>query len=74
MGKRRAHKKLKVLTVFRVNHRPPLSIRAAAAKAGVDRSTWWRWERGVRIPDRDYLPKLARLTGASISELQGFRA
>lgn len=75
MGKPRQRKKLSVLAKFRANHQPPLSIEIAAEKIGVDRTTWFRWENGTRVPSRDMLPKLSRMTGIPIETLyRGFQS
>ncbi len=42
-----------------------LTLEAAAARAGVDVSTWWQWEDGRKRPSIDKLPTIATLTSAS---------
>lgn len=59
------------IRAYRERHSPTLSQQALGAKVGVTRGTISRWETGVRIPDRDALPKLMKLTGASAEDLLG---
>lgn len=37
-----------------------LTLDAAAAGVGTFRGTWYDWEIGRRIPDRDYMPRVCR--------------
>jgi transcriptional regulator with XRE-family HTH domain len=42
----------------------------AAAKVEVSRSTWFRWESGVRRIDGEKLQKVAEVTGIPAKELR----
>lgn len=55
---------------FRKNHQPPLTPSAAAAKVPVARSTWFRWESGVRKIDEEKLPRMVEVTGIPAKELR----
>lgn len=59
------------LAEYRERQTPPLSRTALARQLGVSRPTIWRWERGVRRPDRKHAPKLAELTGVPVLEIVG---
>jgi transcriptional regulator with XRE-family HTH domain len=59
------------LQTFREKQQPPLSREALARKLGVTRQTIWRWESGERVPDRELLPKISRMTGVPILKLMG---
>lgn len=61
------------LEAYRHRADPPMSKALLAREIGVNRATVGRWERGERTPDRKYLPTIAKLTGASISELIGLK-
>lgn len=37
-----------------------LTLDAAAAGVGTFRGTWYDWEIGRRIPDREYMPRVCR--------------
>ena len=37
-----------------------------AAKVGVTRQAWSDWERGRRIPNKTYMPKIKDITGGAI--------
>jgi transcriptional regulator with XRE-family HTH domain len=45
-----------------------LSVKAAAAAAGVPASTWYHWESGHSLP-LDALPKIARALGCGTRSL-----
>ena len=62
------------LEAYRRRTEPPKSKALLAREIGVNRATVGRWERGERTPDRKFLPTIAKLTGASISELIGLPA
>lgn len=59
------------LAEYRANHNPPLSRSALADMMGVSRAAVSRWEAGKRRPDKQYVPRLAELTGVSPLELMG---
>ena len=42
-----------------------LTLKQAADLVKVDKSTWWRWERGLQLISLSRLPAVARLTGLS---------
>ena len=42
-----------------------LTLDAAGQKVGATRMAWSDWERGNRIPNRDFMPKICALTGLS---------
>ena|SRR5438874_328699 len=44
-----------------------LTLDAAAAGVGSFRGTWYDWETGRRIPDREYMPKVYRFTGGAVT-------
>lgn len=43
-----------------------LTLDAAAAGVGSFRGTWYDWETGRRIPDREYMPKVYRFTRGAV--------
>jgi transcriptional regulator with XRE-family HTH domain len=56
---------------YRENQTPRISQRELAAALGVTRVTVARWEMGVRRPDRELVPEIAKLTGIPAAELLG---
>lgn len=58
------------LKAFRHNHEPPLTAPQAAELVPVSRSTWFRWESGVRSIDRDLLPRMQEVTGIPAKDLR----
>lgn len=59
-----------LLKSFRRNHEPPLTPSQAAGLAKVSRSTWFRWESGVRKIDDAVLPRVVEVTGIPAKELR----
>ncbi|MCR4331464.1 MAG: helix-turn-helix domain-containing protein [Sulfuricaulis sp.] len=47
-----------------------LSVPEAAARVGVERATWWRWEAGVRPVGLESLQRVAIVTGIPASDLR----
>lgn len=43
-----------------------LTLDAAAAGVGTFRGTWFDWEVGRRIPDREYMQKVHRFTRGAV--------
>lgn len=60
----------KRLKDFRQNHEPPLTPSKAASLVPVSRSTWFRWESGVRSIDETLLPRVTEVTGIPAKELR----
>lgn len=61
---------LTILRNWREQHKPPLSQSEAAARVGVSRAAWSRWEAGKRRLDDDLLPKVAKKTGLAKRDLR----
>jgi transcriptional regulator with XRE-family HTH domain len=59
---------LKILTVWR--EREGLSKAQAAARLGVPRATWFRWETGNRRIGTENLPKVQQITGIPRRQLR----
>lgn len=58
------------LKAFRQSHQPPLTATQAAELVPVSRSTWFRWESGVRSIDQELLPRMQELTGIAAKDLR----
>lgn len=49
--------------------RAGLTVEQASERAGVDSTTWWRWERGAREPTISNLVAMARALRCSVIDL-----
>lgn len=59
-----------LLKNFRKNHVPPLAPGEAANLIPVSRSTWSRWEAGIRKIDDKVLPRVVEVTSIPAKELR----
>ena len=47
-----------------------MTVAEAAAEAGVERATWWRWETGVRAIGLESLKAVSDMTGIPATVLR----
>lgn len=62
------------LKQFRANQDPPWTRDRLAKALGVERVTVWRWEKGMRFPERDLWPRILAVTGLGVDDLHDGKA